>query len=159
MLTTAIHTDKSDATIQEMYRMVLTGFRRKGQLTNIPGIKMSFVYSIYAHRFCLSRQFTSVICYPSCRWGWSSWRNFCSGRPCWKVAGPWYCPKIAPKWPRFHPFSQCPLSWWLLEKTAHVVAETELQCMHHTHVLDSEILFCPGHNFPWQELNIICPAW
>jgi len=50
-----------------------------------------FIYSIYANRFCLLREFTSVVCY-SCRWGWSSWCDFCSGRHCWKVAWTWHCP-------------------------------------------------------------------
>ena len=61
-------------------------------------------------RFCLQRQFISVVCYATCRWGWPSWRDFCSCWPCWEVAGPWCCPKIAPRWPGNHPISQCTLS-------------------------------------------------
>ena len=80
------------------------------------------------------------MCVPTCRWGWSSRRDFCSGWPCWEVAGPWYLPKIAFKGPGFHLLSQCPDSQRLPKKCCHTVAETELQCMyrkpptpHHTH--------------------------
>ena len=103
----------------------------------------------------------------TCRWGWSSWRDFCSGRPCWEVAGTWYRPKIAWRWPGYHLLNQCSISWWLPEKNAHIVAETELQCMYHKYILGSEILVCPlGSNFAWPpelELSIICrcmvPGW
>ena len=147
MLTNATHTDKSDDIIQAMHRLDSKG---RFSLRRCLASKCPLCIS---SSFCFSRQFTSVVCYPSCRWGWSSWCNFCSGRPCWELAGPWYRPKIAPRWPGYHPLSQCPLSQWLLGKNAHIVAETELQCMYRSCILDSEFLFCPGHNFPWQELS------
>ena len=160
MLTNAIHIVKS-ASERNCIEWFWQGSKGRYSLKKISGIKMSFVYSIYAHDFSLLRQIISVVCYPTCRWGWPSWCDFCSGWPCWEVAGPWYRPKIAPRWPGYHPLSQCPLSWWLLEKSALIVAETELQCMYQSRILCSEFLFCPCHKctcFPWLQLNFICPC-
>ena len=50
------HTDKSD----DIYRKCREWFWQNSKWRCIPGIKMSFVYHICAHTFCLLKQFTSV---------------------------------------------------------------------------------------------------
>ena len=86
-------------------------------------------------------------CVPTYRWGWSSRREICSGRTCWKVARPWLLPKIAFRWPGGHLVSQRPLTQWLPKKNAHIVAERELQCMYHTYLCNFTSLPSPSPPF------------
>ena len=79
-----------------------------------------------------------------CRRGWSSRCEVSSCRSCWEVEGPWYLSGNSLEWPGSYPLLEHPLSQWLPEGDAHIVAEAKLQCKDHSHTchLINEVQYC-----------------